>query len=123
MLPSAQALEEIRQHAQDALPFECCGIIDGEGVVHRCENVAANRYRYFRILTSEIRAITRRKGLLAVYHSHVDVPVYISSEDYEGFHGGAAFYIIVSSKHGVVGQPEVFEPVGPRPTVRFRRVK
>lgn len=98
-LPSIIAA--IKKHAEDATPYECCGLIDVDGNVIRCGNMAKNREREFLISSSEVVHVSRRcRGLAGVYHSHVNQGAYISAADARSvpFTG---LYIVASVMNGV----------------------
>jgi len=94
---------ELRQHAWDTLPEECCGLIIGDEVeryqrVVRCHNDMNQRHTddpqsfprdattAFWMRESDYQAAwesARAAGqrVTAVYHSHVGVDAYLSEED------------------------------------------
>jgi proteasome lid subunit RPN8/RPN11 len=102
-------LHEIRSHALESVPEECCGLVfgsvgvarDGEGRfqrVYRCHNVMDRMHQEdpesfprtncegFYIDPAELlRAAEEADGagqeVTAVYHSHVGVPAYFSEMD------------------------------------------
>jgi len=101
-LPSA-LLHEIEQHAREAIPEECCGLVTGHGHArflhsHRCANemtrlhqAAPARYPldgrsafhmspldYDRV---EREAALRGERVTAVYHSHVGARAWFSRRD------------------------------------------
>lgn len=123
-----RTLTQIRAHAEDAYPFECCGIVTGsadnrEWIVHRCANIqnrlheedpqqfpedARTAYyldpeEQFHILQESERVEHTIKGF---YHSHPDHDAYFSKSDAEKalIWGEPAYpgtwYMVVSVKHG-----------------------
>jgi len=123
-----QIIAQICAHAEDAYPFECCGIVTGsangrEWAVHRCANIQNRLHEedpqqfpedartayyvdpgdQFRILREAKRAEHTIKGF---YHSHPDHEAYFSKHDEErsliwgepAYPG--AWYMIVSVKRG-----------------------
>ncbi|MBI5409950.1 MAG: M67 family metallopeptidase [Nitrospirae bacterium] len=94
-------LENIFQHALQAYPYECCGIITGDEhaqTVHRCENIqnklhaedparyprdARTAYVIDRKEFDRVVAAAKDKGDLvaAFYHSHPEHEAYFSEED------------------------------------------
>jgi proteasome lid subunit RPN8/RPN11 len=107
-LPEA-VLHEIRSHALQAVPEECCGLVFGAaGVgpeaegrfqrVYRCHNVMdrmhqedpesfprTNREGFYidpaELLRAAAEAEAAGQEVTAVYHSHVGVPAYFSEMD------------------------------------------
>ncbi|GIV30732.1 MAG: Mov34/MPN/PAD-1 family protein [Saprospiraceae bacterium] len=91
---SQKALDVIRQHAQQAYPFECCGFLFGiegetrqvtlavpvpnskEGDQRRRFEISPADYRW-----AELHAIETGLDLLGVYHSHPDHPALASATD------------------------------------------
>ncbi len=96
-------------HARREYPAECCGIVteDASGlqVVHPCENIqdklhaadpqthprtSKTAYRMDDMQVMRIQSDAEKAGgrMIAIYHSHVDVPAYFSEED----HNAATFF-------------------------------
>ena len=96
-------------HAKREYPAECCGIVTedalGVQVVHPCENIqdklhAADpethprtskmAYRMDDMQVMRIQSEAEKAGgrMIAIYHSHIDVPAYFSEED----HNAATFF-------------------------------
>ena len=96
-------------HAQEEYPAECCGIItadaSGEQVAHRCENIqdklhasdpeahprtSKEAYRMNDMHVMRIQSEAENAGgqMIAIYHSHIDLPAYFSEED----HNAATFF-------------------------------
>lgn len=113
----------IDQHAAEAYPDECCGLVtvdgDGHEAAHPCENIqnklheqdpdthprtARTAYRMDDLQVTRIIADTEGVGgrLNAIYHSHVDCGAYFSEEDQDAamFFGELAYpgvvYLVVS---------------------------
>lgn len=101
---SERVLRELHQHALEAYPEECCGVVAGrtdapeEDRVHRCRNVqnslhAQDSERYPRdaktayhmdekeIFDIFTRAASEEKEVKFIYHSHTDLDAYFSPED------------------------------------------
>lgn len=98
---TAKAWEELRRHAMETFPEECCGVILDKGAsdqVRRCVNVqnrlhALDPQTYPRDATiayamdpRELQAILRESEttgarIKAFYHSHPDHDAYFSEED------------------------------------------
>jgi [CysO sulfur-carrier protein]-S-L-cysteine hydrolase len=101
MVLSETAWEEIAQHAQEAFPEECCGIVLTDGAVdrvHRLKNIqnqlhALDPQTYPRTAAiayamdyKELELViddAKRNGikLKAFYHSHPNHDAYFSAED------------------------------------------
>jgi proteasome lid subunit RPN8/RPN11 len=101
--------EQLKAHARDEAPNECCGMIasrDGEAVaVHRARNAAASPLRYiidpqeqYRI-TQEIEDAGLELGL--IYHSHTrSDPVPSQTDINFGVNWPGVEWIIVGLKNG-----------------------
>ena len=95
-------LDEIRAHAQETYPRECCGLVvesaKGESVARRCTNIADTLHRADprrhpagardaydidpRDLLAAFEWIEENRGRLrAVYHSHIDSDALFSEVD------------------------------------------
>jgi len=108
MLPLLHnVLEAVKQHAEDTVPFECCGLIDEEGAVLRCENNSHDRTTQFLIAPHEFRRVSRGRRIAGVYHSHVEQAAYISQRDRDGmtFDG---LYVVASVMNGIAKDVKVF---------------
>lgn len=92
------------EHARQALPAECCGLLSGANGVatdcHPLRNVADKpETRYF-ATPEELFAAMRRirdadQKLLGIYHSHPRTPAYPSASDVEmAFYPEAVYFII-----------------------------
>ena len=107
------AVEEIRRHAGETYPDECCGalIADLAGTIveaFRLPNTtAAGARRRFRVAPSDYRLseerARERQGVLAgFYHSHPDHPARPSQHDLD--HAWPNFtYIIIAVNGGAPG--------------------
>jgi proteasome lid subunit RPN8/RPN11 len=106
---AAEAETEIRRHASETYPDECCGalISSGNAIVeaYRLPNTtAAGARRRFRIgpddyRLAEARARERRGTLAGFYHSHPDHPARPSEHDLEQAWPNLT-YVIVAVKAG-----------------------
>lgn len=102
-LPGAFA-EEMKRHALEEDPNECCGILAGkEGRVlklYRMTNVEASPYRYSmdpKELYRTWRAIEDRGWeLMAIYHSHTHSAAYPSATDVRLATWPEACYLLIS---------------------------
>jgi proteasome lid subunit RPN8/RPN11 len=145
-----EVMAEIFGHAREAYPCECCGLLVGppRGTptrVVRCTNVQSRRRaegqsdlderHAFWIDEGELEdAVRQAEGagetLLAVYHSHVDAPAYLSQMDLQGALGpdgrpawpGAAQIVVSISEDGI-GEAAVFEWDETARLYRGRRVR
>jgi proteasome lid subunit RPN8/RPN11 len=109
---AAEALDEIRRHASEAYPDECCGALIASGgriiEAFRLPNTtAAGARRRFRIgpsdyRLSEQRAQEKNATLAGFYHSHPDHPARPSQHDLEQAWPNFA-YIIVAVNGGTPG--------------------
>ena len=99
----ATVFNELRRHAMEAVPEECCGLITGSGEeryesVWRISNVMTRmhvadvetfprdaRTAYYmaevEYLQAQKDAEARGEFVTAVYHSHVNADAYLSAED------------------------------------------
>jgi len=110
---SQSAVDEIRRHAAEAYPFECCGaLISSNGSVveaFRLPNTTdAGARRRFRIgpedyRVAEARASHRHGMLAGFYHSHPDHPAKPSQHDLEQAWPNLT-YVIVSVNSGRPGE-------------------
>lgn len=108
-----EALEEIRRHAADIYPDECCGALIAIGgrivEAYRLPNTtgAGARRRFliapadYRI--SERRAKERQGALAGFYHSHPDHPARPSAHDLEQAWPNLT-YIIIAVHGGAPGE-------------------
>lgn len=102
-------LDAVRVAAEDAVPWEACGLIDSNGNLIKCENVAKNRATQFRISPEEFKRKSRNKEIVGVYHSHVDGGAYISVLDREGMTlAGGGLYVVASVVNGVGKEVKVW---------------
>lgn len=98
-------LEEVTQHAREAAPFECCGLLAGsaDGAVaarFTIGNDAASATEYetnARDLLAAFRAMRASKlELLAIYHSHPTSAAVPSARDLaRNTYGESVVHIIV----------------------------
>jgi proteasome lid subunit RPN8/RPN11 len=108
----------IRTHAQAAYPRECCGlmiVVKGQEKYVPCRNVAAGTEHF--ILPAEDYAEAEMKGeIVAVVHSHPDVPATPSQADRVACEASGLVWHIVRVDHvdGVVtaGELVTIEPCG-----------
>lgn len=102
--------DRIRQHGEDAYPYECCGVLlghieeSGNTVIDTiaAENTRAdsahNRYQIAPQELIRIQQQARRQGLdiVGFYHSHPDHPAEWSKTDFEEAHWIGCSYVITS---------------------------
>lgn len=102
---SGRVLHEMRQHALQAQPEECCGLVRGVAgdrfrAVYRCQNdmtlkheqdpetfPRTSRDAYYMNELDYLKALkdaeARGESITAVYHSHVGAGAYFSAMDQE----------------------------------------
>ena len=98
-------LDEIFAYAQQAIPFECCGLIGGANEratsIHPLRNVAGNPRIAYEAAPEELFGAQRRmrergEQLLAIYHSHPRSTKPVPSEtDVRLAYYPAAIYLII----------------------------
>lgn len=108
-----EALEEIRRHALEAYPHECCGALIARGgrivEAFRLPNTtAAEARRRFRVSPSdyrqsEQRAAAQQATLAGFYHSHPDHPARPSQHDLEQAWPNFT-YVIIAVSAGEAGE-------------------
>ncbi|VVB51949.1 Prokaryotic homologs of the JAB domain protein [uncultured archaeon] len=100
-------VDAVRMAAEDAAPFEACGLITADGFLVKCVNVAKDRARQFRISPDEFKLAGRRRKIVGVYHSHVNGGAYVSVHDRDGmsFEG---LYVVASVMDGVGREVKVW---------------
>jgi proteasome lid subunit RPN8/RPN11 len=111
---SPERIAEIRQHAREAYPHECCGILLGEGgdrvtvrSVHRTDNVHADeraRDRYEvdprEILRLDRSAEAEDQQIVGFYHSHPEHPPLPSATDRQYAWPGYVYVIVSLTRTG-----------------------
>ena len=60
---------EIKAHAEEQFPKECCGVILKDGSLHVCENVSGYPLETFAIKFEDLKGI-KTEDIEAFYHSH-----------------------------------------------------
>src|SRR5215831_2943877 len=96
--------DAIQEHALEARPEECCGLLAGDGDVissaYRLHNEAGQpETRYFASpedLFAAMKAM-RQEGLemMGIYHSHPNSPAYPSKSDVElAFYSDSIYFIV-----------------------------
>ena len=110
---AAEVLDEIRRHAVETYPDECCGALIARGgrivEAYRLPNTtAAGARRRFRISPSDYRRSEQRaaeqQGTLAgFYHSHPDHPARPSQHDLEQAWPNLT-YVIVAVTSAAAGE-------------------
>lgn len=80
----SKALNVMKAFASARYPNEACGVVvkdgDKEHVIE-CENVAPNPERFFMIAPEEYSRIADGHDILAIWHSHVELPATPSNAD------------------------------------------
>lgn len=98
MLP-ADVEGEIRTHAEDSYPRECCGLVVRLGSSLRyvpCTNAATTPSEHFVLPAEEFAAAEDIGEILAVVHSHPDVPATPSVADRVACASGELPWLIVA---------------------------
>jgi len=135
----ARLLNELREHAREALPEECCGLLVGRRPghftrVHRCRNEMTRLHRTdpmrhsrdgrkaFHMNEIDYKTVMEEaeaEGLqvTAVYHSHADAATYFSELDQRfalepGFPFPAAAHVVISVIDGLVRETAIFQRRG-----------
>jgi len=114
---TAEVEQAIREHGEEAYPFECCGALVGHGsvvshVLPLPNTTSEGPRRRFLVNPDDYRAAetaaaTRNAELLGFYHSHPDHPARPSQYDLD--HAWPFFsYIIVSVMDGSAGDMTVW---------------
>lgn len=134
-----QVLNELRSHALESVPEECCGLVigaDGDRYrrVYRCRNVMdrmhqddparfprTNRDAFYidphELLAAADDAESAGERVTGVYHSHVGAPAYFSEMDQgyatqTGFPFPEADHIVVSVLGRRIGELAMFRRDG-----------
>jgi proteasome lid subunit RPN8/RPN11 len=132
----ARLLNELREHAREAHPEECCGLLVGKrpghfSRVHRCRNEMTRLHRAdplrhprdgrkaFHMNEVDYMNVTEEaeaEGLrvTAVYHSHADAAAYFSELDQRfalepGFPFPDAAHLVISVVDGLVRETAIFQ--------------
>ncbi len=112
VIVSGAVLEEMKTHAREAYPEECCGFLIGAGVsaeddgprailaLERARNESDGpRQRRFLIPAEELRQMERRvepsgRTVVGFYHSHPDHPARPSQLDQDGAWPGYSYVVL-----------------------------
>jgi proteasome lid subunit RPN8/RPN11 len=113
--------EALRQHAEEAYPNECCGVlvgklVAGEAHVHQivpCQNIRGDAHKRFEIDPAELVRIQREAResgmeIVGFYHSHPDHPAHPSPTDLEHAHWIGCSYVIASVEQGTASETRSF---------------
>ena len=120
--------EQMRRHAEETYPAECCGVLLGEvaGEEHRvvrvvrCANVRTDsphcRYEIDPTELVRIQREARDHGIEIVgfYHSHPDHPPQWSPTDFDNAHWIGCSYVITSVRNGKASETRSFLLTGTR---------
>lgn len=93
-------VDEVKLQAEDAVPFECCGLICEDGTLVPCENTAKDRTQHFYIAPAELRKASRGRSIVGVYHSHVGASAYVSHMDRAGMTFNGLYLVAATGKDG-----------------------
>lgn len=122
--------EQLRQHAEQAYPLECCGVLLGPdsqpkdgaerevSMVVGCANTkgqaARTRYKIDPKRLIEIQRGARESGLTMVgfYHSHPDAPARWSRTDLEQAYWTGSSYVIASVLGGAAAEVKSYVLLG-----------
>jgi proteasome lid subunit RPN8/RPN11 len=66
---------DIRTHAFETLPYECCGVVvvrDGKQIVCRCRNLSDRPEKEFIASLDDVRQALSLGTLICLYHSHTN---------------------------------------------------
>ena len=121
-----EALAQIRRHARETYPEECCGALLGElsGESARIQRVEAlvnrsaeERGRRYVVSPEDYVRVERgaeKEGLslLGFYHSHPDHPAHWSPTDLAEAHWFGCSYVITSVEEGKAVVTNSFELAG-----------
>jgi proteasome lid subunit RPN8/RPN11 len=119
-------LDEMRRHAEETYPHECCGILLGRFIgddrevvsVARCSNVRTdspqNRYSIDPLELIRIQRSARECGLevIGFYHSHPDHPARWSTTDLAEAHWIGCSYVITSVRQRIADETNSFRLCG-----------
>ena len=123
--------DEIRRHAEETYPYECCGVLlgslegDGTKVVTRaaaCSNAhedsPQNRYHIDpkELIRIQREGRVRGEEIVGFYHSHPDHPAQWSQSDLAEAHWFGCSYVIKSVENGKATATNAFELVGTNET-------
>ncbi|MBN2329470.1 MAG: M67 family metallopeptidase [Candidatus Omnitrophica bacterium] len=97
-------LERMHEHARNAAPQECCGVLGGRGSVvtsvypltndlHSCSEYFANPQEFFNAVRSMRE---KNEEMIGIYHSHPTGPAEPSKMDAERNFYPGLFYLIIS---------------------------
>jgi proteasome lid subunit RPN8/RPN11 len=122
-----QAYTALRQHGEQAYPYECCGVLlgrfedEGTKTVTRAapcgntrEDSPHNRYSIDPKELIRIQREGRERGedIVGFYHSHPDHPPHWSPTDLEDAHWIGCSYLITSIAEGSAAVTNSFELTG-----------
>ncbi len=104
-------LAQIREHARDEYPRECCGLViveRGKPMYVRCRNDSAGN-GHFTLAPEDFAAAEDRGEIIRVVHSHPDIAPEPSEADLVGCEQSGVPWLIVNWPTGAVHE---FEPSG-----------
>jgi proteasome lid subunit RPN8/RPN11 len=119
--------DALRQHAEEAYPLECCGVLLGRFEIGgtkaatravRCANARADsahdRYEIDPKELIRIQREGRKRGeeIVGFYHSHPDHPAQWSPTDLAEAHWIGCSYVITSVAKGKAAETKAFELAG-----------
>jgi proteasome lid subunit RPN8/RPN11 len=114
--------DDLRAHAEQAYPWECCGALLGRATpqgwqvesvmraTNACAGSARDRYEIAPVELVRILRDARGRGLevAGFYHSHPDHPAECSATDLTEAHWLGCFYVITEVIQGKAARTHVF---------------
>jgi proteasome lid subunit RPN8/RPN11 len=110
---------KICMYAEQASPFECCGIIGEDGRVLPCGNVARFPTHQFEIAPRDLAFIKLKHGIAGIYHSHLNCGPAPSAADLQRAEYYDLPYYIVSVRLGTARDLSAHVLAGPPDKKRF----
>lgn len=109
----------VKHYAEDAHPFECCGVVGWDGAVVPCDNAAADRTKAFLITGRDLKRVElEHGGIFGIFHSHIDASAWPSSADAAQAPVGVPYFIVVvrrgiarEVREYILGPDRRFRPV------------
>jgi len=112
----AKTQQEVHAHAVEDYPQEACGLIvvrKGKERYVRCRNLSSAPGEHFVLSPEDYAAAEDAGEIIAIVHSHPDVPARPSDADRVGCERSELPWVIVSVMPGpVIAETMVIEPTG-----------
>jgi proteasome lid subunit RPN8/RPN11 len=109
---------EIKQHAIEAHPQECCGVI-ANNKYHRSVNRSSDPENSFKI-AKQTMAAARKIGLQAIVHSHPDGIAAPSKADMEAQVENVVPWLLLTTDGEYASEPFMFGDTAPTPDLMKR---